>query len=215
MAERPQPTRIFHITHVANVASITRGGGLLSDTEMIARVGPKVAVGMTEIKTRRLGLPIKCHTGDKVGEYVPFFFCPRSIMLYIFHMANLPGLTYHGGQEPIVHLEFDLERVIAWAEAEGTRWAFTTANAAAAYTPFFCAKTDLDSVNWEAVTARDFREQRIKEGKQAEFLVRSFVPWELVERVGVHSEAVREAAAVAITGSDHKPPVEVCRDWYF
>ena len=79
---RPQPTRIYHITHVENLNSIIGNGGLLSDAGMIARGGPQVAVGMSEIKRRRLELALKCHAGDKVGEYVPFFFCPRSVMLW-------------------------------------------------------------------------------------------------------------------------------------
>jgi hypothetical protein len=46
-------------------------------------------------------------------------------------------------------------------------------------------------------------------------LVKQFVPWELVERVGAHSEKVGEEAATAIGAGDHRPSVEVCRGWYF
>lgn len=212
---RPQPTRIYHITHVDNLDSIVGDGGLLSDAEMIARGGPEVAVGMSEIKRRRLDLELKCHEGDKVGEYVPFFFCPRSVMLYILHMGNRPGLTYFGGQGPIVHLEVDAKRTIEWAAEAGVRWAFTNGNAATAYTHFFCAEGDFEEVNWDAVAADDFRDSRVRERKEAEFLVKRFVPWELVERVGARSEKVAEEAAVAIGEGDHRPAVEVCRGWYF
>lgn len=105
VTEPPVPTRIYHITHVDNLASILSHDGLLSDAEMIARGGPQVAVGMSTIKQRRLRLPVKCHAGDYVGDYVPFYFCPRSIMLYLLHMGNHPELSYRGGQGPIVHLE--------------------------------------------------------------------------------------------------------------
>jgi hypothetical protein len=212
---RPEPTRIYHITHVENLGSITATGGLLSDAEMIARGGPQVAVGMSDIKRRRLDLELKCHAGDKVGEYVPFFFCPRSVMLYILRMGNRPGLTYLGGQGPMVHLEIDVKRAIEWAAEEGVRWAFTNGNAAIAYTDFFSAEDDLEQVNWDAVAANDFRNSRVREAKEAEFLVKRFVPWELVERVGVHSETVSEEAAVAIGPGGHRPSVEVCRGWYF
>ncbi len=70
---------------------------------------------MSEIKKNRLQYPVKCHEGDTVGEYVPFYFCPRSIMLYILYRGNHPGLTYHGGQGPIVHLQANAETVAAWA----------------------------------------------------------------------------------------------------
>lgn len=78
---------------------------MVSDVAMIARGGPSASIGMSDIKQRRLGLPVKCHRSDKVGEYVPFYFCPRSIMLFLIHRANHPELTYQEGQEPIIHLE--------------------------------------------------------------------------------------------------------------
>src|ERR1044071_7424947 len=101
MTAVPARPHIYHITHVDNLSSILAEGGLWSDAAMIARGGPEASIGMSNIKQRRLGLSVKCHRPDRVGEYVPFYFCPRSIMLYLIHCANHPELTYRGGQEPI------------------------------------------------------------------------------------------------------------------
>ena len=98
----PATIRVYHITHVANLPAIAASGVLLSDATMIARGGPTAGIGMHGIKGRRLTLPGACHPGDSVGDYVPFYFCPRSIMLYVIHCANHPELTYRGGQGPIV-----------------------------------------------------------------------------------------------------------------
>lgn len=190
MTDRPNPTRIYHITHVDNLASILNDDGLLSDAEMLARGSPQIAVGMGEIKTNRMRLPVKCHESDTVGEYVPFYFCPRSIMLYLLYMANHPGLTYRDGQGPIVHLELDLERTAEWATDCGSRWAFSLANAGAAYAPFRSSLAQLGEVAWSAVAATDFRDPKVKEGKQAEFLVQRFVPWGLVKHIGVDAYPV-------------------------
>ncbi len=57
-------------------------------------------------------------------------------MLFVIYRANHPELDYRGGQQPIVHLEADLHRVIAWVEDEGRRWAFSLSNAGAAYAKF-------------------------------------------------------------------------------
>ena len=93
---------------------------------------------MSEIKRRRLEeLAVHCHGGMKVGECVPFYFCPRSVMLYILHQGNNPGLTYRGGQEPIVHLEADLRETIRWAEGVPRRWAISQGNAGTSYMEFF------------------------------------------------------------------------------
>lgn len=170
---------------------------------------------MNAIKQNRLKLPVKCHVGDYVGEFVPFYFCPRSIMLYVLHMANQPGLTYRGGQGPIIHLESDLGRVVAWADANKRKWAFSLSNAGASYTQFRSDLNLLSEVNWPAVAATDFRSADIKEGKQAEFLMHESFPWELVERIGVISPGMAQQVSNAMQGRGHRPQVEIKREWYF
>jgi len=84
---------------------------------------------MNSIKQRRLNeLTLDSHPGLYVGSCVPFYFCPRSIMLYLLYQANHLELSYRGGQGPIVHLEFDLYAAVAWADANRRRWAFTLSN---------------------------------------------------------------------------------------
>ncbi|MGA7740857.1 MAG: DUF4433 domain-containing protein [Polyangia bacterium] len=207
--------KIFHITHVDNLASIVADGELVSDATMIARGGPTASVGMDEIKRRRLGLPVPCHAGTKVGDYVPFYFCPRSVMLYVLHCANHPSLTYRGGQDPIVHLEADLDGVFAWAETQKRPCAFSLSNAGARYAEFRSDPADLDQVNWGAVGATDFSDPSVKEGKQAEFLVYGTFPWKLVSRVGVRSQAMRTRVTSVLGTAKHQPLVEIRTDWYY
>ena len=102
---------------------------------MSRRTGTTV-IGMDNIKRRRLNLPVSCHNGTHVGDYVPFYFCPRSIMLYVIYRANAPELQYRGGQDPIIHLEADLRTVIQWAETARHPWAFSLSNAGATYAQF-------------------------------------------------------------------------------
>lgn len=211
----PAQPKLYHITHVDNLPAILAAGGLQSDAAMIAQGGPAASIGMSSIKQRRLALPVRCNPGDYVGGYVPFYFCPRSIMLFLIHCANHPELTYRGGQGPIVHLEADLQEVVAWATAQGRRWAFSLSNAGAYYTEFRNRQEQLDEVDWAAVAAADFREAQVKEGKQAEFIVRDFFPWQLVRRVGVIDAHVYGQVLRALDGAAHRPPVEVRREWYF
>lgn len=215
MTTPPDPTRIYHITHVDNLPSILGDGGLYSDSVMIPRGGPAVSIGMGSIKDDRLHQPMKCHPGDMVGEYVPFNFCPRSVMLNVIYYTNAPGLAYRGGQGLIVHLEAGLLRVVESANREGRGWAFTLANARAKYAAFRTDLGNLDEIDWTAVGARDFRDEHVKEIKQAEFLIREFFPWELVEQIGVHSEDIATRARRSLGAAAHKPEVAVRRDWYF
>ena len=210
----PAQPKIYHIVHVDNLASIVADGELKPDAVMMQRQGGTV-IGMGRIKQRRLGLPVSCHDGTKVGEYVPFYFCPRSIMLYVIHCANHPELAYRGGQQPIVHLEADLHKVVQWAEANERQWAFSLSNAGAVYTQFRTGLDRLGDINWNAVAASDFRTADVKEAKQAEFLVLQSFPWHLVERIGIYSDGIATRVSAALQGAAHRPQLEVKRGWYY
>jgi hypothetical protein len=213
MAVPAQP-KIYHIVHADNLASIVADDCLWSHARMESRVGTTV-IGMDAIKNGRLLLPVSCHEGLNVGDCVPFYFCSRSIMLFVIHRANHPGLAYRGGQGPIVHLEADLHAAVQWAEANGRRWAFSLANAGARYTQFWSKVEKLDEINWGAIATNSWSASDIKEAKQAEFLVEHSFPWHLVERIGVHSRAVAPRVAMAMGGGSHRPRVEVQPGWYY
>lgn len=215
MSVPPTHPKIYHITHVDNFPSIIGDGGLVSDAEMIARGGPATAIGMSAIKQRRLGLPVGCHPGDCVGDYVPFYFCPRSIMLYVIHCANHPDLAYHGGQDPIIHLEADLREVVEWADELGRPWAFSHSNAGAVYAQFRASLAQLNELDWSAIAAIDWRSSGVKEAKQAEFLLRDSFPYELIRRVGVRNTTTLETVVNAVSVSLHQPHVEIRTEWYY
>ena len=216
----PDRPKLYHIVHVDRLPSIIADGGLLSDAAVLAEARPGTTIGMGSIKARRLNeLVLQSHPGLHVGECVPFYFCPRSIMLYLISCQNHPEMTYRGGQGPIVHLEADLQDAVDWAEENERRWAFTLSNAGAYYFEDRSDLADLDEINWEAVAATRWSGQNVsrslKEGKQAEFLVEEEFPWHLVERIGVLSNAVAQQVTAAMQGSQHRPTVELCRNWYY
>lgn len=219
MAVPAQP-KIYHILHVDRLASVLADGGLWSDAVVQQRASPGTTIGMSSIKERRLTQNfLTSRPGLKVGECVPFYFCPRSIMLYLIYQANHPELTYRGGQGPIVHLECDLNASIAWAEAQAKRWAFTLSNAGSYYFEDRADRSQLAEINWEAVAAVRWSgngvDRSIKEGKQAEFLLEESFPWTLVERIGVHSLGVYQQASQLLAGRAHHPKLEILRDWYY
>lgn len=219
MSRVPDRPKIYHIVHVDRLPSILTDGCLWSDARMASRSGVGTTIGMTDIKARRLRLPIDCRPGLVVGQCVPFYFCPRSVMLYLLQQANHPRLGYRGGQGPIVHLEADLHRAVEWAAGQHRQWAFTLSNAGANYFESRCDLGQLAEVNWEAVGATRWSgpgiDEAIKEGKQAEFLVHESFPWGLVERIGVSSPAVRTTVSGMLSSASHQPPIEVRRDWYY
>ena len=124
-------TKIYHIVHVDRLASIIGDRQLHCDAVMVNRENAGTMIGMGDIKRRRLGLRINCRPGLHVSDCVPFYFCPRSVMLYLLHRGNHPNLAYRDGQGSIIHLESGLREAVEWAEEKSRRWAFTLSNAGA------------------------------------------------------------------------------------
>ena len=55
---------------------------------------------MHGIKQRRLRLRLNSYVNLCIGDCVSFYFCPRSVMLYVIRQANHPELAYREGQGP-------------------------------------------------------------------------------------------------------------------
>ncbi len=209
----PAAPRIYHIVHVDRLAPIIADGALWCDAEVKRRRSPGTTIGMSEVKRRRLGNPLPSYPDLHVGDCVPFYFCPRSVMLYVIHKANHPELQYRGGQGPIVHLEVDLHEAVDWADRHGRRWVFTLSNAGSSYFEDRCCLGRLTDLDWRAIEATEW--VRCKEQKQAEFLVEESFPWRLIQRVCVHSLSAQRLACKAVAAADHRPPVEVESEWYY
>ena len=210
----PAKPKIYHIVHVDRLPSILADGYLWCDAKMVGRDLTGTTIGMGKIKRRRLEeLHLSSHPDLRVGGCAPFYFCPRSIMLFVIHKANHTELAYRGRQEPIVHLEADLREAVKWADAHQRRWAFTASNAGSRYFDDYSDLRSLNKLNWDAINANSWVD--CQDEKQAEFLVEESFPWELIKRVGAQSLRTKRKALQALQASAHKPPVEVMRDWYY
>ena len=216
----PRNPKIYHIVHQDRLTSIIANRQLVCDAEIQRRQQSDpnkalgTAIGYSHIKQRRLTeLTLPSYPDLYVGQCVPFYFCPRPVMLYVIHKNTSQQLSYSEGQTPIVHLEADLHATVKWADAAGLRWAFTLSNAGATY---FEDRTDLaqlDELRWAAIQARSW--QSHKDQKQAEFLVEKSFSWHLVDKIGVASEQVLKYVNERLLQADHKPTVEIASNWYY
>lgn len=216
----PTSPKIYHIVHMDRLTSIIADGCLWSDAEARrCRVGGTM-IGLSDIKERRLKeLTLNSHPNLYVGHCVPFYFCPRSPMLYKHFRANDTNLEYRGGQEPILHLEADLRQTIRWADANDRRWAFTSSNAGSYYFEDYSDLKLLDKVYWDAVQARWWSgptiEATVQDRKQAEFLVERSFPWRLVTRIGVHSRKISRQVQGITQASSYRPTIAIKPSWYY
>jgi hypothetical protein len=203
----PTHPKIYHITHIDNLSAIAFSGKLISDATRVKKDIACTQIGLATLKRRR--------PKTKVGEYVPFYFCPRSVMLYFIHMGNHTDLPYQGGQQNIIHLQADLREVVQRADAKPHPWAFSNGNASAYVSRYFNRLEDLTEIDWAAVETKDFREPQIKAKKQAEFLTFDAFPWNLIRKIGTINSTVATEVDRILTGCPHRPTIEIKRDWYY
>ena len=157
---------VYHITHVDNLVSIISDNQLRCDHAQRKRAAKHQNIGYSHIKERRLEHPVKVSGKGTLGNYVPFYFCYRSVMLYVINKGHD---QYKGGQEPIIHLVTSVAKIAGINRV----CCYTDRHADLAYAQQFDdltllpAKVDLSIMRigfWAG-------SQDTKEKRQAEFLV--------------------------------------------
>jgi hypothetical protein len=206
MTDPPESTPIYHITDIANLRGIVEAGGLRADAAMSA-FHPEV-IGYDHIKKRRATeIRIGCCGNRFVGEFVPFYFCPRSPMLYSINRGNTGRPA--GCQRSIVHLV----STVGLALAGATDWAISDGNAGASHSLFYKDLKELGALDWHAIRAAQWQGRTHQ--KMAEFLVADFFPWTALERIGCpNAEAERQVLEI-LDGIRHRPAVSVQPTWYY
>jgi len=207
MSVDPTQIPIFHITDVANLPGILAAGGLHSDAVM-AQQNPSVVIGYDHIKLRRLNeIPVTCCGNRFVGEFVPFYLCPRSPML----LAVNSGRTGRppGSQSSIVHLV----STMAVGIAGGRHWAVSSGNAGAYHTTFDDQMMAVAMLDWDAIRATQWSGQQHQ--KQAEMLIADFFPWSGFQSIGCQNSAVAQQVSALLANIEHKPAVSVQTGWYY
>lgn len=221
----PRPTRLFHITAIANLPSICGAGALLAKHAGAAAGITYQNIAYQGAQTARARRQVPDPPGGSVHDYVPFYFAPRSPMLFTINAGNVAECPWR--QADIVHFETTVERVLS----AGQPFVFYDRNATLAFSE---ACTDLarldDLVAWDLLTEAPQLDGFCKfwnnrreparytdrmERRQAEFLVRDRVPLARLTRLGV-IDAARQAQVRSILARAATPvKVDVMTEWYY
>ena len=167
---------IYHITHIDNLESILSEGGLLAYNIMLLETQTNYTnIAYQNIQDRRATTDVPCGGGGVLHDYVPFYFAPRSPMLYTISRGNVENYTQ--GQAAVIHLVSSIENI----EAEDLCFVFTDGHAVMTFTNFFDDLNYLRAIDWDVMESRYWNDTNEdndrKRRRQAEFLVRYFFPW--------------------------------------
>ena len=209
----PYPTPIYHITHMDSLDSMLSNGGMLAKNECDRRGITPVNISYAGIQDRRATTLVPCGAGGTLHDYIPFYFAPRSPMLYTINNNNVPG--YDEGQGPIVHIVSSAQAI----ESNCNGWVFTDGHAIMDLTDFYSDLDDLDKIDWAVMEAKYWRgtlaDGDRKRRRQAEFLIHNVFPWNLVHEIGVMTEAIGAWVNSVCANRDVPTVVNVRRNWYY
>jgi ssDNA thymidine ADP-ribosyltransferase, DarT len=209
----PIPTDIFHITCVSNLTSILSKGGLYAKNQHQQKGINYIDIAYQNIQDSRANTRVPCGARGNLHDYVPFYFAPRSPMLYAIHGGNVNN--YPHGQESIIHLVSKAQST----QRISCRFVFTDGHGTMRLTRFFDELNDLDKIDWE-IMKRQFWRDTPEDGdrkrrRQAEFLVHQFFPWNLVTCIGVINGEMKTHVEQILQDSTHRPTVVIHREWYY
>jgi hypothetical protein len=204
----------MHFTHVRNLSGILAAGCLQADCLVNRSSALRVEAADLDIKATRKAIRIRLGPYGCVADYVPFYFAPRSPMLYKLAKGGVP--TYTDGQDPLIYLVSTVET----ATRAGLQCLFSDGNCAAAVTQVCADLTQLDSmVDWEVMHAQRWNNtaedgDRMRR-RMAEFLVHERLPIGCVAGIAVRTDAMKEQVNGILATQGVSLPVRVRAGWYF
>ena len=205
---------IMHFTHIKNLPGIFAAGCLQADSLVDRSSALKVEAADLDIKAVRKRVQVPLAPYGCVADYVPFYFAPRSPMLY--KLAKSGVANYTDGQDPLVYLVSSAETVAS----NGATFLFTDGNCASTVTQYSNDLALLESaVDWEVMraymwanTADDPDRMR---RRMAEFLVHQRLPVGCLSEVTVRHDTIKQQVNELLRAYSVDLPVRVRSGWYF
>lgn len=211
---RPVPTRVVHMTRVERLPSLIRHG-LLSDNACRQAQITSIGIGYEHIKQRRARRAVPCGAGGTLADYVPFYFAPRSPMLFAITRGNVSDEAAH--TEQILYLVTSTQTL----RRAGLTVVASNRHAQLDYADLTDRDDVLDGdfIDWALMKATYWNntpeDPDRKERRQAECLVHPRVPWHLIEEVVTKNGDVMARVSQTMGRFGLTTPVNVRRDWYF
>jgi len=207
----PEKARIFRIVHVDNVPWILDHDGLHCRSS--ATSNPNyVDIGNPDLISKRASHPVGIPPGGVLGDYLPFYFTPFSIMMYNIHTGR--GVRQRPNREIVIFVS-SLHRLV---ELE-VPFLFTDQHAYAAGTSYFSDLSSLDRIDWALLQSQNFKTDDRDPGKglryQAEALVHQHLPLAALLGICCHNDSVKAHMETQLDKRGLKIGVKTAPHLYF
>jgi len=199
---------LYHITHISNLESIIKQGSLWSHAQIKEHTIHYIDVANHDIQSRRERTKIPVGAGGYLHNYVPFYFAPRSPMLYALKMQPIP-------QDDIVYFMTNTQAI----QKNSLQYIFTNAHAIRRLTNFYTDLKNLSEIDWDVMRASVWTDTdddpSRKARRQAEFLVLNEVPLSACLGFSVYSCKAKQKVEKMLKNYNLALPVAIRRHFYF
>lgn len=223
------PVFLFHFTAFQNLESIFSFGAIKSKNLLRSENITSINIACNNIQDKR-ARTIVDDQGRTLHDYVPFYFAPRSPMLYSIVHNNVPEAE-ETNQDKFVYLVSSVD------DLSSQEFVFTDYQAIVTYASFYKNLSDLDKICWDLICEEphipatkapfcgyckyfhnrdeDLRYVKRKEARLAEFLVFSQVPIEKISMIVVKNKSMKDYVEKLLRNYNINIKVEIREDWYF
>jgi hypothetical protein len=218
------PLRIFHITPICNMPSIAKSRKIYAKSLLRKKEIEYGNIAYQGAQGKRATKMVAKPPGGVIHDYVPFYFAPRSPMLFTINNGNVPDCPHR--QRDIVHFVTTVEIV----RASHLTYVFYDYNATLTIATCFSDVKDLGKIDWDLFHENpridgycQFWHSRVdipryvlrQETRQAEFLIHAKVPLKLMTMVGTYDEEKAVEVRRIFQDAGVKLQVEAKPEWYF
>ena len=151
--------------------------------------------------------------GGVLNNYVPFYFSPRSPMLYSIHRKNIDGFL--GNQSDIIYLISSVDKI----REVNIQYVFTDGHAYEMITKFYKDITDLDKIDWEIMGTKYWnntqQDNDRRRRRMAEFLVYQFVPLNCILAIVVYNDRLKNTVDSIQNKCNTNINTIIKHNWYY
>lgn len=206
---QPKNGLIFRLIHIDNLSFILQHG--LSCKNCEPQHPNYMTIGADDIIEKRDNKPIHIAPFGVLSDYIPFYFAPRSPMLYRIFKSD-------------IHLQNALIYLVSRANIItklNLPYIFTDGHPIVAYTQYFNKIKQLSEIDWKILRSTYWTNTKedndCKRRRMAEFLIHQHVPINAIKLIGVQNESMRQKVQKQLKKFNFASAIQLKQypTWYF
>jgi ssDNA thymidine ADP-ribosyltransferase, DarT len=208
----PKRKYCYRLTHINNLNLLLQNG-------LVYQYHPKASsdyidIGNAQIIDVRSTTPVKIDNYGMIGDYVPFYFTPKSIMLYNIITGYRHPLVPKRNQDELL-----LIRCLIADLAKLPQWFFTDGQGNNSLSHHYNDLARLDEIDWESIQNSHFSKTDNDTDRprryQAEFLVHEQVKVQAIESLQVYSQQAANQVIDVLKQNSINLAVEIQPKYFF